>query len=204
MAVKQKRRKLSAKQIKYFGTKSQKAALKRRRSVSRSPARSRSVARRSPARSRPVARRSPARRPQVRTETNWLATALAGAGGFAAGGALGTIFGDKVKSTLSGLPLIGQYFEPAQPQGDMVNLALGGINPSISIAALAPAPGRPGTESEVYQDFWAGFNGPQSPGALEVVGGMATIRGQRESDNAPIGLPDTSWLEGQSVGGSVQ
>lgn len=197
MAVKTKKRKsqgrrrLTAKQVKYFGTKAQKAALKRKRSLAARPS-----ARRKVATKRKVTRA------KVKTETNWLATALAGAGGFAAGGALGTIFGDKVKSTLAGLPVIGQYFD-SPASGDLPNMALSGISPNNSIALLEPARGLPGTESKVYQDYYSGFNQPQLPGAhYEIIGGMATIRGQRESDNAPVSL--RQWYPGIELeGGEV-
>lgn len=83
MVTKTRKRKLTRKQLRYFGTKRQKAALHIRNTH------------------KSVKKITKKRKTQKKSSTNWGAVAAAGAGGLLVGGALGTIAGDGIKSTLN-------------------------------------------------------------------------------------------------------
>lgn len=174
MAVKrksQKRKHLTAKQVKYFGTKAQKAALKRKRSVSQ-PKRKASVKKST---KKKTTRKAPA------SSTNWLATAAAGLGGLGVGAAGGVLFSDQIKGLLSKIPVVGSFFGNGTQVTSPADAAMQGKpwiaageseedwmgehfpDPRIQkeIADLSagmwtnsPQPVLEGTTSEVYQDYW--------------------------------------------------
>jgi hypothetical protein len=104
MATKTKR-KLSPKQIKYFGSPQQKAALKRKRSLAakKSPVRKSSA--------KKSVKKKTTTKTKVVSQTNWLATIAAGLGGLGVGAAGGALLSDQVNNLLSNVPVIGGYFK---------------------------------------------------------------------------------------------